>query len=68
MTGIEATREIRKNNPTLPIIAVTAAAFQEDKDECLKAGMNDFVVRPVTVEILKKKLLEWTARKKKKSS
>jgi PAS domain S-box-containing protein len=68
MTGIEATREIRKTNPALPIIAVTAAAFQEDKDECLKAGMNDFVVRPVTVEILKKKILEWTARKKKKSS
>jgi len=68
MTGIEATREIRKKNLTLPIIAITAAAFQEDKDECLKAGMNDFITKPVTIDGLKQKLLEWTAPKQEKSS
>ena len=68
MTGIEATREIRKKNPTLPIIAITAAAFQEDKDECFKAGMNDFMTQPISIDGLKQKLLEWTAPKKKKSS
>ena len=68
MTGIEATREIRKKNPTLPIIAITAAAFQDNKDECLKAGMNDFMTQPITIDSLKQKLLEWTAPKREKSS
>jgi len=65
MGGVEATREIRKENATLPILALTAAVVQEDMDKCLKAGMNDFVAQPVTIDSLKQKLLEWTGPERK---
>ncbi len=61
MSGIEATEEIRKRGyTTLPIIALTADAFKEGKEQCLKAGMNDFLSRPVEPEKLRQKIMEWT--------
>jgi PAS domain S-box-containing protein len=60
MSGIEATEEIRKKgNATLPIIALTADAFKEGRDQCLKAGMNDFLSRPVQSKKLEQKIMEW---------
>jgi CheY-like chemotaxis protein len=60
MSGIEATEEIRqKGNTTLPIIALTADAFKEGRDQCLKAGMNDFLSRPVQSKKLEQKIMEW---------
>lgn len=49
MDGIEATRAIRAEGrfAALPIIAMTANARAEDKEECLRAGMNDFISKPV---------------------
>ena len=65
MDGIEATLQIRKEKPDLPIIAITAMAVQDDKDKCLKAGMNDFVAQPITIENLKQKLHTfWTIIKR----
>ncbi len=57
MDGIEATQEIRNSkentfNPEIPIIAVTAHAFKEDKDRCMKAGMNSCVTKPFNREEL----------------
>ena len=48
LNGIEATREIRQipGCRDTPIIAMTANAFAEDKEQCLKAGMNDFLIKP----------------------
>jgi CheY-like chemotaxis protein/nitrogen-specific signal transduction histidine kinase len=51
MDGIEATRIIRKTrdgsfDPQIPIIAVTAHVFKEDRLRCLEAGMNSFIARP----------------------
>ena len=64
MGGIEATKNIRKSgNTKLPIIALTAVAFKEGRDECLEAGMNDFLTRPVDPDKLRAKILEWTALK-----
>ncbi len=61
MSGIEATEEIRKKgNTTLPIVALTADAFKEGKEQCLEAGMNDFLSRPVKPEKLEQKIAEWT--------
>jgi len=61
MSGIEATEEIRKKgNTTLPIVALTADVFKEGKERCLKAGMNDFLSRPVRPEKLEQKIAEWT--------
>jgi PAS domain S-box-containing protein len=61
MDGLDATREIRKlpNGAKVPIIAMTANAFAEDKARCFKAGMNDFIMKPVKPELLFEALLKW---------
>jgi CheY-like chemotaxis protein len=56
MDGISATREIRRLEDPLkskvPIIALTANILHQEKDECLLAGMNGFVIKPFTIEKL----------------
>ncbi len=56
MNGYEATRTIRslprKDVKTLPIIAMTANALEEDKEAALKSGMNDHVAKPIDIELL----------------
>ena len=60
MDGLEATQVIRGNGNTQPvIIAMTANAMQGDEEECLKAGMNDYLSKPVKVEHLMGKLQLW---------
>lgn len=60
MDGYEATRTIRKlENPLLasiPILAMTANAFEEDKQEALRSGMNGHIAKPINIEILMKEL------------
>jgi two-component system, sensor histidine kinase and response regulator len=59
--GLEATRIIRQRMEIQPIIiAMTANAMKEDKDECLKAGMNDFLSKPVKLEELVNMLAKWS--------
>ena len=53
MDGLQATRRIRESERDLPIIGVTANAFEEDRRACLAAGMTDFVPKPVTTGALK---------------
>lgn len=54
--GYEATALIRedKNIGNIPIIAVTAQAMSHDKERCLAAGINDYVSKPVDIDILTK--------------
>ena len=54
-SGIEATQDIRKLPPpknSLPVIALTANAQAEDRDKCLQSGMNDFLTKPLKMEVL----------------
>ncbi|MDX5373477.1 MAG: PAS domain S-box protein [Pseudomonadaceae bacterium] len=61
MDGLEATRRIRRQRPhgELPIIAMTANASQADREDCLAAGMDDHVGKPVDIEKLVTVLLHW---------
>jgi CheY-like chemotaxis protein len=63
MDGLTATREIRQmaNGAKVPILAMTANAFAEDKANCFAAGMNDFISKPVQPETLFATLLKWLA-------
>jgi signal transduction histidine kinase/CheY-like chemotaxis protein len=64
MDGLEAAKAIRSRssevlNPHLPIIAMTANATEEDRKKCAESGMNDYVSKPVTMEILGTVLEKW---------
>ena len=61
MDGLEATRQIRQlpGHMRTPIIATTANAFAEDKARCFEAGMNDFIAKPMTPNVLYQTLLKW---------
>jgi two-component system sensor histidine kinase/response regulator len=61
MGGLDATRAIRKlaGYAATPILAMTANAFDEDRQACLAAGMNDHVPKPVDPEHLFAALIEW---------
>lgn len=59
MDGLEATRIIRKERKDLPIIALTAFAFEADRTEALQAGCNDFLTKPVSATELKQTLKKY---------
>ncbi|WNS46217.1 PAS domain S-box protein [Paenibacillus sp. MMS20-IR301] len=62
MDGIEATGVIREEKGLSPvIIAATAFARKEDKEMCLRAGMQDFISKPIRTEELDRVLREWSA-------
>ncbi|WP_374243638.1 PAS domain S-box protein [Zoogloea sp.] len=63
MDGVEATRAIRRaGQRSVPIVAMTANAFGEDRQRCLDAGMNDHLSKPVDPAALYAKLIQWLPR------
>ena len=65
MDGYQATREIRKleageeSEAPVPIIALTANAFEEDRRSCIESGMNDVITKPFRKEQLRLALHRW---------
>ena len=61
MDGCAATVELRRVERLkgLPILAMTANALQEDREQCLAAGMNDHIAKPIEPEALSRGLLKW---------
>ena len=66
LSGIETTQRLRALRHTCPVVALTANAFEDDRHACLEAGMNDFLVKPLSVDALRLVLAKlarggWTA-------
>ncbi|EAT12600.1 response regulator [Bermanella marisrubri] len=64
MDGYEASRAIRNGEAgdehrKTPIIALTANAMKEDRDHCIEAGMDDFISKPMDIEVLKTTIKTW---------
>lgn len=61
MNGYEATKAIRKIKlgKPIPIIAVTAGAEKEEKEKCIKIGMNDYISKPIAKGIIEETLIKW---------
>lgn len=64
MSGHEATRELRQSEAgrDLPIVALTAAALVTEREEALRAGMDDFLTKPIDADKLHATLLRWWQR------
>ncbi|HNL39973.1 MAG TPA: response regulator, partial [Saprospiraceae bacterium] len=63
MDGIDAAKAIRKNGLQTPIVALTANATTEEEQRCGEAGMNDYLSKPIDLELLRDKIDRWTNRK-----
>jgi PAS domain S-box-containing protein len=64
MDGYGATEQIRlwernNNRPRLPIVALTADAYEENRQHCLALGMDDFLTKPISLDALKSTLTKW---------
>jgi CheY-like chemotaxis protein len=73
MDGLEVARRIRRGQAGetarhVPIIALTANAFPEDRAACLAAGMNDFLTKPVVASKLVETVLQWVGPKEAKGA
>ncbi len=72
MDGLQATEAIRRwenegGHGHLPIVALTAGAFEEDYQRCMAAGMDDFLAKPIKHEQLLAILTKWMASRQAKS-
>ncbi|WCL50096.1 PAS domain S-box protein [Leptospira sp. GIMC2001] len=60
LNGFDATLKIRETTKTkIPIIALTAGTLDSEKQKCMACGMNDFITKPVLLEVLRNILTKW---------
>lgn len=73
LDGYRATQHIRTQEPyrnlpslqELPIIAMTASAIQGDKERCKRAGMDDYLAKPVRGKVLERMLIKWAVERRR---
>ena len=68
MDGLEATRRIRaweaqRGAPRIPVVALTAAAFDADRQRCMDAGMDGYLAKPIMLGNLRAELARWLPRR-----
>ena len=64
MDGLEATKRIKEKHPNLPVIALTANAFDSDRQLAMEAGCDDFLSKPVSSEICVKTIEKFIGTEK----
>jgi len=69
LDGPDATRRIRQipHAATVPIVALTANAFEQDRERCLAAGMDDFITKPIEARDLFETVLSWLSQERRAS-
>jgi len=75
LDGYRATQMLRNDAPytnlehlnNIPIVAMTASAIQGDKERCQRAGMNDYLSKPVRGKILEQMLVKWAIKSKSRA-
>ncbi len=72
MDGFESTRNIRRaeeeSGGRIPIIAMTAHAMGDAREECLRVGMDDYISKPIKKEVLRAILVQWVSEQGEQSS
>ena len=66
MDGLEATRQIKATMPQLPIIALTANAFDSDRQSAFEAGCDNFMSKPVSAEKCLKMIADYLGEKSRR--
>lgn len=59
MNGYEAALDIRKFNPNVPIVALTAGTIKGEKEKCIESGMNDYISKPIDKDVFESILFKW---------
>lgn len=63
MDGVTATVELRKKYSDIPVVALTANVFEEARERCFKAGMNDFLTKPFNRDTIISTVEKWILKK-----
>ena len=63
MDGLEATKAIREMSASVPVIAVSAYAYEKDKTAAIESGCNEFLTKPVSADLLKMTINKYLKQK-----